>query len=116
MARKETIHVRFSAGVEVKTVNKLNARFLLHGISYDVTKPNRFEEKTLDERVRSLRMDRENMSGVIADSTGRPLATVERDILDGTVLNSEQALVYGLVHEIQSVLFEKGSRMFEIKL
>jgi len=183
MAREETIYIRFSVGIEVKTVNKLirfvevqlkkgvdsfvllmsspggnvfaglsgygylkgipakvvthnygnvdsiaavlfcagshrlcvpHARFLLHGISYDVTKPTRFEEKTLDERVRSLRMDRENMSGVIADSTGKPLAKVEHDILEGTVLNSEQALAYGLVHEIESVLFEKGARIFEI--
>ena len=59
-------------------------------------------------------MDRENMAGVIADSTGRPLAAVQRDILEATVLNSEQALQYGLVHEIRSELFEKGARILEI--
>jgi len=91
-----------------------HARFLLHGISYDVTKLTRFGEKTLDEHARSLKMDRENMAGVIADSTGKPLAAVQRDILEGIVLNSEQALQYGLVHEIRSELFEKGARILEI--
>ena len=91
-----------------------HARFLLHGISYDVTKPTRFGEKALDEHARSLKMDRENMAGVIADSTGRPLAAVQQDILEATVLNSEQALHYGLVHEIRSELFEKGARILEI--
>ena len=91
-----------------------HARFLLHGISYDVAKPARFGEKALDERVRSLKMDRENMAGVIADSTGKPLAAVQSDILEATVLNSEQALQYGLVHENRSELFEKGARILEI--
>jgi ATP-dependent Clp protease protease subunit len=91
-----------------------HARFLLHGISYDITKPARFGEKTLDEHAKSLRMDRENMAGVIADSTGRPVAEIERDILEGTVLNSEQAVEYGLVDEIRSDLFEKGAEIFEI--
>ena len=91
-----------------------HARFLLHGISYDVAKPARFGEKALDERVRSLKMDRENMAGVIADSTGKPLAAVQSDILEATVLNSEQALQYGLVYEIRSELFEKGARILEI--
>jgi ATP-dependent protease ClpP protease subunit len=91
-----------------------HARFLIHGISYDVAKPARFGEKALDERVRSLKMDRENMAGVIADSTGKPLAAVQSDILEATVLNSEQALQYGLVREIRSELFEKDARIPEI--
>ena len=91
-----------------------HARFLLHGISYDITEPVRFGEKTLDERAGSLRMDRENMAGVIADSTGRPIAEIERDILEGTVLNSEKALEYGLVDEIRSELFERDAKVFEI--
>jgi ATP-dependent Clp protease protease subunit len=91
-----------------------HARFLLHGISYDVTEPARFDEKALDECVRSLKMDRENMAVVIADSTGQPPAKVQRDILEATVLRSEQALQYGLVHEIRSELFEKGASILEI--
>ena len=91
-----------------------HARFLLHGIGFDVTSPTRFNEKILDERMKSLRIDRENISRVIADNTGRALADVERDILEGTVLNSEQACKYGLAHEIKTELFERGAEVVEI--
>ena len=91
-----------------------HARFLLHGIGFDVTSPTRLNEKILDERMKSLRIDRENISRVIADNTGRALADVERDILEGTVLNSEHACEYGLAHEIKTELFERGAEAVEI--
>ena len=91
-----------------------HARFMLHGIGFEITNPTRFNEKILDERIKSLKVDRENISRVIADNTGRALADVERDILEGTVLNSEQAQEYGLVHEIKTELFEKGAEVIEI--
>ena len=58
-------------------------------------------------------MDREIFSQVVTDVTGRDHAQVEHDILDGIVLNSEQALEYGLVHEIKTGLFEKGAKVLE---
>lgn len=91
-----------------------HARFLLHGIGFDVSSPTRFNERILDERIKSLRMDRENISRIIADSTGRALADVEKDILEGTVLNAEQAREYGLVHGIKTQLFEAGAEVVEI--
>jgi ATP-dependent protease ClpP protease subunit len=59
-------------------------------------------------------MDREIFSQVVTDVTGRDRVQVERDILDGIVLNSEQALEYGLVHEIKTELFERGAKVLEI--
>jgi len=91
-----------------------HARFLLHGIGFDITSPTRFNEKILDERIKSLRIDRQNIASVIADNVGKSLAEVESDMLDGTVLNSKQALEYGLVHEIEAKLFEEGAKVFEI--
>lgn len=91
-----------------------HARFLLHGIGFDVNNPTRFNEKILDEHIKSLRIDRENISRVIANNTGKALVDVEKDILEGTVLNSEQAREYGLVHEIKTELFERGAEVVEI--
>jgi len=91
-----------------------HARFLLHGIGFTVPSPTRFNEKILDERIKGLQVDRENISRVIADNAGRPLIEVEKDILQGTVLNSEQAREYGLVHEIKTELFERGAEVIEI--
>jgi ATP-dependent Clp protease protease subunit len=91
-----------------------HARFNLHGATLDIKTPIQYSEKLLDERVRSLRMDREIFSQVVTDVTGRDRVQVERDILDGIVLNSEQALEYGLVHEIKTELFERGAKVLEI--
>jgi ATP-dependent protease ClpP protease subunit len=91
-----------------------HARFLLHGIGFDVTAPSRFDEKLLDERIKSLRLDRENISRIIADNTGRSRQDVETDILEGTALNSQQAIEYGLAHEIKIELFPKGVELFEV--
>jgi len=91
-----------------------HARFILHGVTLDVKTPIQFTEKSLEERIRNLRVDREIFSRVLTDTTGRNHAQVEHDILEGIVLNSEQALEYGLVHEIKTELFEKGAKVLEI--
>ena len=91
-----------------------HSTFILHGITLDVKAHSTFNEKTLEERTSSVRADREIMSRVITDTTGNNYAQVERDILEGIVLNSEQALEYGLVHEIKTELFEKGAKVLEV--
>lgn len=91
-----------------------HARFLLHGIGLDVPAGTRFDEKKLGEIIRSLRIDRENISRVIADNSGKSVEKVEQDMLTGIALNPEEAKDYGLVHEIESVLFEPGAEVISI--
>lgn len=91
-----------------------NARFLLHGIGFNVTAPVRFEEKQVDERLKSLQIDRENISKIIAENCNKTTKEVEDDMFQGTVLNPAQAKDYGLVHEIKSQLFEEGAEVINI--
>ena len=91
-----------------------HARFLLHGIGFDVPAGARFDEKLLDERIKSLQMDRENISRVIADNSGKKKEDVEQDMFTGIVLNPALARDYGLVHEIKSTLLEKGAEIISI--
>lgn len=91
-----------------------HARFLLHGIGFDVAGSTRFDEKKLDEHIKRLSIGRENISRVISDTTGKPIKQVERDILEGIVLNAEEAREYGLVHELKIELFEKGAEVIDI--
>ena len=91
-----------------------HARFLLHGIGADIQHV-RVDERFLDERMKSLRTDRENISKIIADSCQRPLERVEQEILQGTVLNAQQAIEYGLVHEIRSQLLEPGAEVVALQ-
>ena len=91
-----------------------HARFLLHGIGADFQNV-RLNEKFLDEQMKSLKSDRENISKIIADACQRPLERVEQEILQGTVLNAEESIQYGLAHEIRSQLFESGAEIIAVQ-
>ena len=91
-----------------------HARFLLHGIGMDITAPTRFDEKILDERIKSLRMDRQNIASIIADNCRKEIKEVDQDILTSIVLSADEAIKYGLVHEIKRDLFPKGAEILDI--
>jgi len=104
--------VLFCAGAKRLCVP--HARFLLHGIGMDVTAPSRFDEKILDERIKSLRMDRQNIASIIADNCGKEIEEVDQDILTSIVLSVDKAIKYGLVHEIKRDLFPQGVEILDI--
>lgn len=104
--------ILFCAGA--KRICTPNARFLLHGIGFNVTQPTRFEEKQLDERMKGLRIDRENIAKIIAESCKKKQKQVEDDLFEVKVLNPEEAKKYGLVHEIKAQLFPERADVINI--
>ena len=98
--------VLFSAGQERYCVP--HARFLLHGVGFNVTQPTRFEEKHLDERRKGLMIDRQNIARIVAERCGRNVADVEADMLEVKTLTATEAVEYGLVHSIKTELIPKG--------
>jgi ATP-dependent protease ClpP protease subunit len=91
-----------------------HARFLLHGASAHFGN-ERLEEPQLEERLRGLRIDMENIAGVIAASTGKRVDDVKAAMLARITLNPEEARAWGLVHEIRADLFETGSQVISIQ-
>ena len=90
------------------------ARFLLHGVSAGFQN-ERLEEKQLEERLKGLRIDMENIAKVIAANTGKTAQDVTSAMLERTTLNPDEAKEWGLVHEIKSELFEAGSEIISIQ-
>jgi ATP-dependent Clp protease protease subunit len=90
------------------------ASFTIHGVTLEIKSQTKYNEKKLGEHIASLRTDREIMSRVISGATGMSFSQVDHDILEGIVLNSKQALEYGLVNEIKKELFEKGAKVLDI--
>ena len=90
------------------------ARFLLHGVSANFQKES-LEEKQLEERLKGLRIDIENIAKVIAANTGKTVKEVTNAMLERTTLNPDEARTWGLVHEIKSELFEIGSEVISIQ-
>jgi ATP-dependent protease ClpP protease subunit len=104
--------VVYCAGIRRYSVP--HGRFLMHGVGFDVPQGTRFDEKTLDERMKSLRMDMENIAGVISENTGKSEEEIKKAMYEGTVLNPEQAVKFGLVHEIKTQLFPSGAKVLPI--
>lgn len=91
------------------------ARFLLHGVNAQFQGNQNLEEKQLEERLKGLRIDIENIAKVIAANTGKSVKNVTDAMLERTTLNPEEAKSWGLVHEIKSQLFEAGSEVISIQ-
>jgi ATP-dependent Clp protease, protease subunit len=91
------------------------ARFLLHGVSTQFTGNQNLEEKQLEERLKGLHIDSENIAKVISVNTGKNMQEVINAMLERITLNPEEAKSWGLVNEIKSQLFETGSEVISIQ-
>ena len=105
--------VLFCAGG--KRFSAPHATFLLHGVQANFPQGAALEEDQLNERLKSLQLDTENIAGIVAATTHKPEAEVLRDIRGRTTLNPEQALEYGLVNEIKEPLFVKEAELLSIQ-
>jgi len=88
-----------------------HARFLIHGVQFNIQGNASFDEKSLEEHLKSVKIDQENIARVIADTSGKPLHKIEEDMNNRTTLNPNQAKDYGLVHEVKSVLFPMDAQL-----
>lgn len=92
-----------------------HARFLLHGVSVTFAEEDILEEGQLEERLKEMRMDAENVAKVIAASTGKSVQDMTNAMLARTTLSAEEAQAWGLVHDIKTELFESGSELISIQ-
>lgn len=88
-----------------------HARFLIHPVQFNVRGNAAFDEKQLDEHLKGLKIDQENIARVMADTTGKPLHKIEEDMIGRTTLSPNQAKDYGLVHDIESALFPADAKL-----
>jgi len=91
-----------------------NARFLMHGIGFNISGPARFEEKHLDEKMKGLKMDKANIVKVIAQNCKKSEEEISDDMREVRVLGPKEAINYGLVQEIKKELFPKGVKIITI--
>jgi len=105
--------VLFCAGS--KRLSVPHARFLLHGVMSNFPGPVSLEEKQLEERLKGLQIDMGNIARIIADTVKKDKQEILNDMLNRTTLYPEQAIKYGLVHEIKSELFEANAEVVSIQ-
>jgi len=98
-----------------KRLSVPQARFLFHGVNVQFRGEQNLDEKLLEERLKGLRIDVENIAKVIAANTGKSTKDIADAMIERTTLNPEEAQSWGLVHAIKSELFEAGSEVIAIQ-
>lgn len=98
-----------------KRLSVPQARFLLHGVSTKFPPNETLEEPQLEERLKALRIDVENIAKIVSENSGIELSKVTAMMLERTTINPQEAQRMGLVHEITSRLFEPGSEVISIQ-
>ncbi|MDR2582064.1 MAG: ATP-dependent Clp protease proteolytic subunit [Fibromonadaceae bacterium] len=91
-----------------------NARFLIHGVNFQVGGPTGFDEKMLEEHLKSLQIDQQNIAKVIAFTTGKKEDDIKNDMHNRTTLSPEEAKKYGLVTEIKDKLMPANAEFYSI--
>ena len=91
-----------------------HGRFLMHGISANFNANTSLSETGLEERLSTLRNDTNNIAGVLAQATGKQESQIHQDMRHGLTLDPQQAIEYGIVHEIVDSLYPAGSRVIRI--
>ena len=81
-----------------------HSRFLIHGVKFNINGQISMDEKQIEEYLKGLKIDEQNIARVIADTTGKAMHKIEEDMLNRITLNPQEAKDYGLVHEIQLLI------------
>lgn len=91
-----------------------HSRFLIHSVKLNLNGKLSVDEKQIDEYLKSVKIDQRNIARVMSDTTGRPTADIENDMVNRTTLNPEEAVAYGLTHKIQKELIPPGMELITI--
>jgi ATP-dependent protease ClpP protease subunit len=91
-----------------------NARFLIHGVSFNFQGSASFDEKMLDEQLKGLQIDQSNIARIIAFTTKKTEGEIKTAMHERTTLSPEEAKAYGLVTEINDVLMPANAEFYSI--
>jgi ATP-dependent Clp protease, protease subunit len=103
----------FCAGSRRRAVP--HARFFIHEVVSHIEGPVSLEVAQLEERLQDLRFEHASTAQVIATTTGRSPRSVVADMHARTMLSPEEAITYGLAHEIETVLIPAGASFLSIQ-
>lgn len=91
-----------------------HGNFLMHPVRSNFPKGASLGLDDVEERIRRMKLDSENIAGVISSATGKSEDEVLNLMKKRTNLNPEQAKEFGFINEIKEELFEPHSEIISI--
>ncbi len=91
-----------------------DARFLIHPLTWQSQGPISCSGEQLQEIVKSLQIDVDNVANAIARRTEKSKSEILNAMAGRTTLNPEEAVKFGIVHEIKADLFPSGAELVSI--
>jgi ATP-dependent protease ClpP protease subunit len=88
--------------------------FMFHGVGFDITGPQRFEEKTLLERLDAIRADQAKIGAIILERTKITKEEVEKLFLEASTKDTGFALDKGIIDEIVDVNLPAGAPLIQL--
>ena len=90
-----------------------HAKFLIHE-PYWTFQQSSLDEGEIDEILKRLIVYKQNIAKVIAINTGKNILEVLSTMRQRTTFTPDEAVTWGLVHEINSGLFEEHSEIISV--
>ena len=94
-----------------------NSAFLIHSVGMTLpasASPHFIEEKSLTEKLESLKKDRANVATLISQRTGIKLEEVEEMMLKGVTLNAAEAIERGIAADTAMPQIPEGAKVITI--
>lgn len=85
-----------------------NATFMFHGVGFNVTQNQRFEEKILRERLESILSDQQSIGSIIAQRTNLSEGEIASFFRGAQTKDVKFAIDKGIIHEVREVQIPKG--------
>lgn len=91
-----------------------HSTFMFHGVGFDVTQPQRMEEKFLRERLGSILTDQQRIGSIIQERTSISKEEVESLFLEAKTKDAAYARANGIVHDIRDVKIPQGAPILQL--
>ena len=88
--------------------------FMLHGVALTTGGPVQFFEKTLVEKLASVRADQDRIKAIYTERANLTESDAEGYFMSEATLNARDAESRGLVHEVRQVSIPAGSPILQL--
>jgi len=85
-----------------------NATFMFHGVGFTASQSQRFEEKSLRERLNGILSDQERIGNIISQHTNLTEEEIRKLFREAQTKDARFAIDKGIIHEIRDVQIPKG--------